>query len=105
MGMKVQCPTCEKVYNLPKPPPKRVVATCKKCGDRIVIDPSVALPPKQEDISTAAVASSEDMKPPENSQKLMQYREEKSQSMKAEIKEKSTPLAIGLNLLLPGRWE
>ena len=104
MGMKVQCPTCEKVYNLPKPPPKRVVATCKKCGDRIVIDPSVALPPKQEDISTAAVASSEDMKPSENSQKLMQYREEKSQSMKAEaeIKEKSTPLAIGLNLLLPG---
>ena len=39
MGMKVQCPTCNAVYNLPKVPEKKVAGACKKCGGRIVIEP------------------------------------------------------------------
>lgn len=37
--MKVECSNCNTVYNLPKPPSRRVMATCKKCGSQFVIDP------------------------------------------------------------------
>lgn len=39
--MKITCPTCHAVYNIPNdkiPVGKRVSATCKKCGGRIVIE-------------------------------------------------------------------
>jgi len=44
MPMKVECPTCNTVYNLAKPPPKRAAATCKKCGGKIIIDPMAETP-------------------------------------------------------------
>ena len=39
MAMKVQCATCQATYNLAKPPIKKTVAICKKCGERMTIDP------------------------------------------------------------------
>ena len=41
--MKVVCPTCNTSYNIPGdkiPKAKRAVASCKKCGGKIVIEPS-----------------------------------------------------------------
>lgn len=39
--MKITCPSCNANYNVPdeKIPKKKAVATCKKCGDTIEIDP------------------------------------------------------------------
>jgi len=39
MSLKVECSKCNTKYNLPKSPPKKTVATCKKCGGLILIDP------------------------------------------------------------------
>jgi predicted Zn finger-like uncharacterized protein len=39
--MKTVCPTCNTVYNIPDnkiPPGKSAVATCRKCGGKIVIE-------------------------------------------------------------------
>ena len=48
MGMKVQCPTCETVYNLHNVPEKKVATACKKCGGRIVVEPpDISLPRDQ----------------------------------------------------------
>ena len=40
--MKIVCPTCNAIYKIPDdtiPPGKSAVATCKKCGGKIVIEP------------------------------------------------------------------
>lgn len=40
--MKIVCPTCNAIYKIPDdtiPPGKRAVATCKKCGGKIEIEP------------------------------------------------------------------
>jgi len=42
--MKIVCPTCNTIYKIPGdtiPSGKRAVATCKKCGGKIVIEPKV----------------------------------------------------------------
>lgn len=42
--MKIVCPTCNAIYKIPGdtiPSGKRAVATCKKCGGKIVIEPKV----------------------------------------------------------------
>ena len=46
--MKVICPQCNTVYNVPsdKMPKTRTVATCKKCGEQIVIEPSLSVQPE-----------------------------------------------------------
>ncbi len=46
--MKIICPKCNTVYNVPsdKIPKTRATATCKKCGDRIVIEPGLATQPE-----------------------------------------------------------
>jgi predicted Zn finger-like uncharacterized protein len=46
--MKVICPKCNTVYNVPsdKIPKTRAVATCKKCGEHIVIEPGLATQPE-----------------------------------------------------------
>lgn len=46
--MKVICQKCNTVYNVPsdKTPKTRAVATCKKCGEQIVIEPGLATQPQ-----------------------------------------------------------
>ena len=42
--MKIVCPTCNAIYKIPGdtiPSGKRAVATCKKCGGKIEIEPKV----------------------------------------------------------------
>lgn len=42
--MKIVCPTCNAIYKIPDDtirPGKSAVATCKKCGGKIVIEPRV----------------------------------------------------------------
>ncbi len=44
--MKTVCPTCNTVYKISDekiPPGKRAVATCRKCGGKIVIEPGAQL--------------------------------------------------------------
>lgn len=47
-AMKVVCPHCNTVYNIPsdKIPKTRAVATCKKCGEQVVIEPSLSTQPE-----------------------------------------------------------
>ena len=52
--MKVVCPTCNTSYNVPNdkiPQGRRIVAACKKCGAKIIIEPSAESKP---DYSTQA---------------------------------------------------
>ena len=46
--MKIICPTCNTGYNIPSdkiPKTKKAVAMCKKCGGKIVIEPSGEIKP------------------------------------------------------------
>jgi predicted Zn finger-like uncharacterized protein len=46
--LKIVCPMCNTSYNIPSskiPQGKRAVATCKKCGGRIVIEPGGEIKP------------------------------------------------------------
>ena len=56
--MKIICPHCNTVYNVPsdKSPQTRAVATCKKCGDQIVIEPLLATHPEPLATPTSAVS-------------------------------------------------
>jgi len=48
--MKIVCPTCNAIYKIPDdtiPPGKSAVATCKKCGGKIVIEPMAETSPDQ----------------------------------------------------------
>jgi len=51
--MKIVCPTCNTSYNISssKVPQRGIVATCKKCGGQIAIEPSAE---KKPDYSTQA---------------------------------------------------
>ena len=46
--MKIICSKCNTVYNVPsdKMPKTKIMATCKKCGEHIVIEPGLATPPE-----------------------------------------------------------
>jgi predicted Zn finger-like uncharacterized protein len=61
--MKIICPQCNTVYNVPsdKIPETRAVATCKKCGEQIVIELGLATQPEllaNPPTSTASYPSS-----------------------------------------------
>lgn len=49
MIMKIQCPSCSAVYNI-SPPAKRASATCKKCGQKFIIEPEPVKEPEALDI-------------------------------------------------------
>lgn len=69
--MKTVCPTCNTVYNIPDnkiPPGKSAVATCRKCGGKIVIEPGTqpqADQGGQAEISSAPSPSSSYQPSPE----------------------------------------
>lgn len=44
MSLRVECPSCKTVYNLPKPPMKKTIAACKNCNGQIEINPQNNLP-------------------------------------------------------------
>lgn len=62
--MKIVCPACRAVYNLPnhRVPDRRAVAKCKRCGNAIAIDPS-ARPAVDERAPAKSTAASFDRPP------------------------------------------
>ena len=48
--MKIACPKCNSIYNIPenKIPQHPIQVKCKKCGEKIAINPVPALPSKNE---------------------------------------------------------
>jgi predicted Zn finger-like uncharacterized protein len=38
--MTIQCPSCKAKYRLTKIPPRKVLATCKKCGEKFLVLPT-----------------------------------------------------------------
>ena len=57
-AMKIICPQCNTAYNIPdgKIPQKGAVASCKKCGNKIVISPPAITQPTPEADASAAPA-------------------------------------------------
>ena len=68
--MKIICPTCNASYNIPSekiPQGRRAVAACKKCGGKIVIEPSGEIKPdysiKAEPVSKPEISSTPEPPP------------------------------------------
>ena len=68
--MKIVCPTCNTGYNIPSdkiPKAKKAVAMCKKCGGKIVIEPSGEIKPdysiKAEPVSKPEISSTPEPPP------------------------------------------
>jgi hypothetical protein len=57
--MKIICPKCNTIYNVPsdKMPKTRTVATCKKCGEQIVIEPDLTTQPQPHTTPPTSSAS------------------------------------------------
>jgi predicted Zn finger-like uncharacterized protein len=71
--MKVICPKCNTVYNVPsdKIPKTRAVATCKKCGEQIVIEPGLSAQPEPP---TTPTASSVPYPPPSPAERPREFK-------------------------------
>jgi predicted Zn finger-like uncharacterized protein len=70
--MKINCPTCNTVYDVPsdKIPKTKAVAVCKRCGGQIVIEPNLSTAPETH---ASSLTSSAHYSSPSTATKSREY--------------------------------